>query len=447
MAFAKRTTAQVGRSGWLVALFLAVMAVPVASAVEIRHWQQPDGARVYFVESHANPILDIHVAFDAGSRRDPADKPGLASMTATLLDAGTRSLSEERLRERLADAAASLSTDAGLESAGIRLRTLSRVPERNAALDVLRAVISQPVFPPAVFEREKRRAIEGQRQQETDASYLADRALERQIYGQHPYGREAAVDVTTLTRLQRADVLAFWRSHYRPQSAVISIVGDLNEGEARQLAATLLTGLPKGGAPLPPVPAVPLSSANPAPVYLPHPGSQAHVAAGLPLFTRNDPDYFPLMVGNYILGGGGFDARLMKELRDKRGLTYGASSELVPYQEAGPFSIGFSTRKDQARSALGVMQETLRTFIEQGPTQAELDQARANIVGGFPLRFDSNAKLLGYLAVIGWYRLPLDFLDRYPREVEKVTVESVREAWRRRVDPSRMATVVVGATP
>ena len=160
---------------------------------------------------------------------------------------------------------------------------------------------------------------------------------------------------------------------------------------------------------------------------------------------RIDPDYFPLLVGNYVLGGGGFDSRILKEIRQKRGLAYSAYSYFIPYQQPGPFTIGVQTKKADAAEALKVLHETLDKFIKDGPTEAELKQAKNNIVLGFPLRIDSNRKILDYLGVIGFYDLPLTYLEDYPRAVSKVTVAQVRDAFRRRVDPDNMVTVIVGA--
>nr|WP_230371429.1 insulinase family protein [Paludibacterium denitrificans] len=170
------------------------------------------------------------------------------------------------------------------------------------------------------------------------------------------------------------------------------------------------------------------------------------MAVGMAVLKRDDPDYFPLVVGNYILGGGGFDSRLMKEVRDQRGLTYGVSSEFEPLQQAGPFTISLSTRNEQAAQALQVVRQTLQHYVQDGPTAAELEQAKANIIGSFPLRFDSNRKLLSYLALIGQYQLPLTYLDDYVRQVKSVTVQQVHEARQRRVNPAALHTVVVGAT-
>ncbi|RXZ44609.1 M16 family metallopeptidase [Crenobacter cavernae] len=422
---------------------LAAAALPALADPQIQSWQTKEGARVLFVEAHENAIVDVQLNFDAGNRRDPAGKPGLADLTLGLIDAGTAKMGEEAVRERLTDLAASLSGSADADSASLTLRVLARPEVRDPAVALVADLVAHPAFPEAVLKRERERSIDNLRQRETDPGFLAGRELTRLMYPAHPYGSGARLSADSLKRISREDLLAFWRTYYRPESAVIAIVGDLTRADAQSLAERLLAGLPKGRPAPPALADVPPTVPGQQKVIA-HPASQAHVVLGLPLITRHDPDYYALMAGNYVLGGGGFDARLMRELRDKRGLTYGASSMLAPHEKAGPFEVSFSTRKDQAGEALKVARSTIADFVADGPTEAELEQAKANIVGGFPMRFDSNRKLLGYLAVIGWYRLPLTFLSDYPKKVSALTVADVRDTWRRRIDPARLATVVVG---
>ena len=165
---------------------------------------------------------------------------------------------------------------------------------------------------------------------------------------------------------------------------------------------------------------------------------------GLQGMSRTDPDYFPLYVGNYVLGGGGFDSRLLEEVRQKRGYAYSAYSYFIPMVQPGPLQIGLQTRQEHTDDALKVARETVQKFVAQGPTQAELTQAKGNLVGGFPLRLDSNRKILEYLAAIGFYRLPLDYLDTWPAKAEAVSLDQVRDAFRRRVNPDALSVIVVG---
>jgi len=241
-------------------------------------------------------------------------------------------------------------------------------------------------------------------------------------------------------------LLAFYRSHYNADRAVVAIMGDVTRARAEQIAEALTGGLPAGSAAtanLPPVPAL----AAPAERDIEHPSAQAHIVVGQPGMKRNDPDYFPLWVGNYILGGGGFSSRLYEQVREKRGLSYSVYSYFAPYEQTGAFQVGLQTRGDQARDALAVVRSVVGDFVAQGPTPDELEAAKQNIVGGFALRIDSNRKIVDYLAVIGFYQLPLDYLDTFPAKVEAVTLEQIRDAFQRRIHPDRMATVVVGAKP
>jgi zinc protease len=166
---------------------------------------------------------------------------------------------------------------------------------------------------------------------------------------------------------------------------------------------------------------------------------------GAPGIRRDDPDYFTLFVGNYILGGGGFVSRITEEVRQKRGLAYSAYSYFAPLQARGPFIIGMQTRRDQADEALAVLRDTLREFVSKGPTEQELQAAKQNIVGGFPMRIDSNRKIHDYLRLIGFYDLPIDYLETFVANIERVTVADIKAAFARRVDPDRLVTVVVGA--
>jgi zinc protease len=176
-----------------------------------------------------------------------------------------------------------------------------------------------------------------------------------------------------------------------------------------------------------------------------HPATQSHILIGTPGIARNDPDYFPLYVGNYILGGGGFVSRLMQEIREKRGMAYSVYSYFMPMQQPGAFQIGVQTKKEQADEALKQVRITLNEFIDKGITEKELLSAKQNIIGGFPLRIDSNKKILDYLSVIGFYHLPLTYLDDFTVKVEQVTTAQIHEAFRRRIDLKAMATVMVGA--
>jgi zinc protease len=420
------------------ALAASLAALPAAANVDIQHWVAANGTRVYFVESHVLPILDVQVDFDAGAARDPADKSGLASMTQSLLDSGAGGLDEETLAERLTDLGAQMSGVSDNDRAGLSLRTLSSAREREGALELLRTVLTRPEFPATVLEREKARAISGLREADTKPDAIGAKRFAKALYGDHPYGRSATVE--SVSAIGRDDLVAHYQTHYVSSRAVVSIVGDVTREQAEAIALQLTGGLQQG-APLAPVADVTLPQASTERVA--HPANQSHIFVGQPVMRRGDPDFFPLQVGNYILGGGGFVSRLTKEVREKRGYAYSVYSYFNPQRQPGPFQIGLQTQRSQAADALKVVDETLAAFMAKGPTEDELRAAKRNLVDGYSLRLDSNRKLLDSLAVIGFYGLPLDWLKKFPERVEAVTAQQVKEAFQRRLSADNMVRVIV----
>lgn len=423
----------------LGALLLVGVAQLAVAGPRIEHWVSPTGARVYFVESHALPMLDVHVAFPAGSSNDPRDKAGLASLTVALLDMGVDGMDENQISSRLADLGANVSGGADADRAVVSLRTLSAADKRDAALDVFRAVLGTPKFPSDVFERERARTQSALKEALTRPDVIAGRAFWAAMYPDHPYGRYTTPESIAGIRVEDLD--KFYRSHYGAAGAVVTIVGDLARSEAEAVAQRLTTGLPTGsGKPVSDVPSAPEGGEQ----RLSHPAAQAHILIGMPALKRGDPDFFALQVGNYTLGSGGFVSRLMREVREKRGFAYRVNSAFVPMVQPGPFMISLQTKKEQANEALKVTRDVLDHFLSEGPSDAELSAAKQNLAGSFPLALDSNSKLLDSVSVIGFYGLPLDYLDTYVANIEKVTADDVRAAFARHVKQEQLKTVVVG---
>jgi zinc protease len=425
----------------LVFVLFAWVAGFAYAGPQIQHWVAPTGAKVYFVESRGLPILDVNIDFVAGGSRSPADKSGVASLTAGLLEAGTAELNEEQIAARLVDLGARLSSGSDNDKASVTLRTLSSTEEKTGALALMRAVLSAPTFPEDALAREKTRSIEALRDAETRPDSIAAKRFTAAIYPDHPYGRMATPE--SVARIERNDLVQFHQTHYVAGNAVISILGDVSRAEAEAVALQITEALP-AGRPIAPLPAVTLPQRDL--VKVDHPASQSHIHIGLPAMKRDaSPDYFALLVGNYTLGGGGFVSRLMKEVREKRGYAYSVYSYFSPHVLPGPFQIGLQTKRSQANAALRVVDEVLADFLAKGPTAEELAAAKKNLVDGQALRIDSNAKLLGYLSLIGFYGLPLDYLDRFPRMVGAVTRDDVKAAFNRYVKPENLVTVIVAA--
>ena len=428
----------------IVATSLTLGLVPLAHATpKIQHWQTPSGAQVYFVENHDLPMLDVAVDFPAGSGFDQAEKSGLAALTQSLLALGSEGMGEDEIARRLADIGAQMGGNFDGDRSGISLRTLSSKTEREQALAIIANVLQHPLFPEAVLTREKARLLAALKEAETKPESIAAKAFSKAIFGEHPYGLPASGEIASVEKLQRSDLQMFYSTHYGAQTAVVALMGDVSRAEAEVIAQNLTAQLPSGGASGKIAPVPMLSAAST--LRVPHPATQSHILIGAPGVARNDPDYFALYVGNYILGGGGFVSRLMHEVREKRGLAYSVYSYFIPMQQPGAFQIGLQTRKDQADEALQLVNKILRDFIAQGVSEKELHAAQQNIINGFPLRIDSNRKILDYLSAIGFYHLPLTYLDEFPGKVSKVTVADIRAAFRRKLNPDALATVIVGA--
>lgn len=410
----------------------------------IEHWRTSTGAKVYFVANRGLPMLDVSVDVPAGSAFDTPEKSGLAGITSGLMRMGAEGMNEEEIERRLADVGAVMSHRCDTDRAGLSLRTLSDAKRRGQALEVMTRVLSKPAFPAAIVERERARYVSALKEADLTPDTQANTEFYRLVFGKHPYALRSSGEPDTVGRLQRDDLLAFYRKHYVADQAVVAIMGDVTRQEAETIAEQLTRSMPRSNGERLAIPAVqPLPAAVNR--FIEHPATQSHIMIGAPGISRDDPDYFALFVGNYVLGGGGFVSRITEEVRQKRGLAYSAYSYFSPLLARGPFVIGMQTRRDQAEQALAVVRSTLREFIDKGPTDKEVIAAKQNIIGGFPMRIDSNRKIHEYLVLIGYYDLPIDYLETFVANVERVTAADIKAAFARRVDPDRLVTVVVAA--
>lgn len=425
----------------LVVFSFALMSLSAQAGLDIQHWQTASGTRVYFVENHDLPIIDVSINFPAGSARDTQATSGLAGVTRYMMTLGAAGMDEEVLTNEFADIGAVFGGEFDLDRAGFKLRTLTS--EQTKALSTFNKVLHKPDFPEAVLAREKGRIVSGLQESATQPESISGKLFMRALYGNHPYSLAEDGEVDAVNAMQTSELRNFYQTHYTAKSAVIALIGDMTSAQAREIAETMSAGLPQGPA-VAKLPAVsPLAAPNLQSVQ--HPASQAHILLGQPGIKRGDVDYFPLYVGNYILGGGGFVSRLTEEVREKRGLVYSVYSYFMPMAEAGPFQIGLQTKKEQANDALKLVNATVQKFIEGGVTEKELKAAKSNLIGGFPMRIDSNSKILDYISVIGFYELPLTYLNEFNTNIAKVTTQQIKDAYQRRVKQANFATVVVGA--
>lgn len=430
-------------SSVVAALLLLTSSLAVA-VPEIQHWRTANDVPVYFIPARELPMIDAQILFNAGSVRDDG-KPGLAKLTNALLEEGAGDWSADAIADRLDQVGARFSASSRRDSAVLSLRSLADPRYLQPAVETVARLLKEPTFAPDAVERVRRQMLTALQERAQSPGAIAQDAFFKALYGDHPYATLPEGTAASLNALTRADVQNFHRHHYVAANAVIAMVGDLDRPAAEALANALIGGLPKGE-PIPPPPSVPPVSASQT-IRIPHPSSQSHILIGQVGVSRADPDYYALYLGNHVLGGNGLVSQLSQEIREKRGLAYGAYSAFSPMRQAGPFLINLQTRNDQVDTALEVAQTTLREFTAKGPESPVLEEARQNITGGFALDIAGNGKLVNYLGSIAFYGLPLDYLQNFIGVMNGISLDQIKSAWQRHIQPDRLITVIVGGPP
>ncbi|MAQ26849.1 MAG: peptidase M16 [Pseudomonadales bacterium] len=409
--------------------------------VHIESWDTPNGARVLFVQAPEIPMLDVKVVFDAGAARDQS-LPGLAQLTSSMLTEGAGIADVDAIARHFEGLGASINSASYRDMAVVSLRTLSDSQYRDPALTLFYDVVSQPTFPQSSLQRLRGQMLLGLQQEKQSPGALAQKAFFQQLYGELPYGIPPNGNEDSLNRIGTEDLRRFHQQYYVAANMVVAMIGDIDRTQAELIALQLDKQLP-AGQPAPPLPAAnKLQQAIQE--HVEFPSSQTHIMVGGLGVKRGDPDWFALYVGNEILGAGGFSSRLNQIIRQDHGLAYSVYSHFIPMAGAGPFLINLQTRSDQTRQALDLLNTTLSDFVRNGPTAQELDAAKRHILGSFPLQTASNSNIVDYLGMIGFYDLPLNYLDTYIGNVEQVEVDDVRQAFQRIVQPDALLTVTAG---
>ena len=422
----------------LVGLFLTLTAY---AGPQIEQWKTDKGARVYYVSAPELPMVDVKIVFDAGSAQDK-ELPGTALLTNAMLAEGAGGQTADQISAAFEDVGANFGNASQRDMATLSLRSLTAEPALSTALDALKLVLTKPDFPQAAFERLQKQVLLGLQAENQSPRALSARAFYANVFGEHPYANMPSGQAEVVEQLNVKALKKFYQQYYVARNATVVLVGAIDKTQAKSIAEKLMVDLPEGemADPLNQVSA--LTEAKQ--VEIAHPSQQTHILMGQPGISRDDEDYFLLYVGNHILGGSGLVSQLSNEVREKRGLSYSTYSYFRPMHQQGPYQFGLQTRNDQAQEALEVMQATLKAFIINGPTEAELTAAKQNITGGFALRIDSNSKIADYLAMIGFYGLPLTYLDTFKDKVMAVTAADIKSAYERRVHPDKMVTIMVG---
>lgn len=419
----------------LFGLVSTAMALP-----DVQQWQTRNGAKVLYVHAPELPMVDVRVVFDAGSARD-GRLYGLASFTNSMLDQGAGKWDTDQLAEIIEDNGIEIGNGALRDMAWIQIRSLTDPKPLEVALSVLSAILSEPRFTAEDSSRIREQMLIGLRQSLQSPGNVAKRLFYKNLYGDHPYGHLPSGENESLSRITHKDLHSFHLEYYVARNAVVSIVGDVDKQRAMAIAEQVMGGLPAGQH----AAAIPKPNEVKASVLSEtFPSSQTHILVGQTGMGRYDPDYFPLYVGNHALGGSGLVSILGEEVRNKRGLSYSVYSYFSPMRAAGPFIMTAQTKNAKAEETLAVMRETLEKYVDEGPTAEQLKASKQNIMGGFPLKISSNKKIVEYIAMMGFYDYPLTWLETLVAKVDAITLEQVKDAFKRRVHPDAMVAIIVG---
>lgn len=433
----------------LIGLVGIFMHGHIFATLPIQKIDLPTGAKLFYVEARTIPMVNIGIDFPGGFAHDQKDRIGVANFTAQLMNKGSKINGVEKNEAFIADSISELgsmvSFASGKEMSSVRIKTLSTPDVLNPLISQASDMLAFPIFSKKILEREKSIEISGLLESQTKPEYIMAKQFKKMIYRDNPLGNEQSVN--SIKNVSIDDLKKFHQTYYRADQMNVLIIGDVSREQSIEIGTKLTKNLPKTGASkllIPPLSSLLTQELSQREIRISHPSQQAHIQMGMTSPSRKDPDYFPLLVGNYILGGGGFVSRLMNEIREKRGLAYSVSSYFYPAKNSGYFVAGMQTKKDQSDESVKLLKETIQTYVSQGPNDDEVQAAKSNLINGFPLRIDSNSKLLDNLSAIAWFDLPLNTLDEWTNEVKKITKDDIHKAFQKNLDMNKIVTVVVG---
>ncbi len=425
----------------LAAFALTILATAPAHAANIQNIDLGKNAQVWFTEDHTVPVVSFSISLPAGSAYDPAGKAGLANFAASMIDEGAGGLDSKAFHEALANRAINFGARAERDYLVISISTLKEnAPE---AMHLLQLALTRPRFEAEALTRVRAQIIQSLQQEDAEPPRVASRAFMRAFFGDHAYAHPVAGEIGSVSAISAADLRNFARGHWTKYGLKVAVAGDITAPVLTKLLGD--TFLPVSGAQPPALPNVGRLGA-PGTHVVPLPVPQPSVMFGLPGIMRQDPDFIPGYVANYVIGGGGFSSRLMDEVRVKRGLTYGISTSLTSYNKASVMVGSVATRADAVRQTVQVVKDTLAEFAANGPTQQELDDAKTYLTGSFPLAFASNGGTASQLGTFQRQNLDIGYVARRNSLIQAVTLADVKRVSKRLYDPARL-TVVIGGSP
>ena len=411
--------------------------------IEISEYETSNGIKVLYSKSENIPMIDIKITFDAGSNRD-GNLKGLSMLTHNLLDEGTTKLSAEEIASSFESTGAVFNTSVNKDKSSISLRSLADKKYLGPSLKTFLNILSDSTFPQKELSLQKDRTVSTIIEDESDPSDISMNLFFKEIYKNYAYGYPSIGEKSIIKNISRKDIVNFYKNNLNQKTAKIAIVSSLSKKDVEALSEKISKSLERKDI-LVDKNTIQLKKDNKEKyIYKKFNSEQAHIYIGGLAIKRGAKNHLPLYVGNYIFGGSGFSARLMQELRVKRGYTYGVYSYIYPMKNIGPFVIGIETKSEQAQISVELIHNMLQEFIENGPTNEEIKHAKEAIINGFPLRVDSNSDILNYLSMINYYDLPMDYLAKFTENISKITKKDIISAFKEEIDYKNLTTLVVG---
>jgi zinc protease len=429
-----------------IVLIAAIMMVAVPLAADAagplgKRIVLKNGMVLLLAEKHEIPMVTVSMAIRAGSVVEPADKPGLASLTAALMTQGTTRRTANQISREIDFIGGSLSVSGGDDYASAGLRVLKK--DLKTGLDLLADVLMHPVFDQKEIDRKVKETLASIRSQKDEPEVIAGEAFTKAVFGAHPYGRTNDDVAAYLPKLSRQDVVDFYSRWYGPNDVIIAVVGDVSEKEIVSLLDEQFKGWKNAerartDREKPPVIGSVVVRKIDKKI------TQANIAMGHIGISRENPDFYAVMIMNYILGGGGFSSRLMDNIRDNRGLAYDVHSSFSAQKEPGPFRVWVQTKNESANQAIEEIFKELKRIRTEPVTDKELADAKAYLTGSFPLRMDTSAKIAAMMTSVEIYNLGLDYPQKYPAFINAVTKDDILRVAKKHLDPDKIVIVVLG---
>ncbi|MBA4791651.1 MAG: insulinase family protein [Rhizobiales bacterium] len=423
-----------------MALSLVTPSVAQSQTTRITRVVSPGGIEAWLVREKTLPLIAMEFAFMGGAAQDPKEKPGIASLTASLLDEGAGELNAAAFHQAVADKAMEIGFDANRDDLRGSLRTLSE--NKDAAFDLLRLAVTQPRFDTEAVERIRAAQLASLRRRSTDPNSIASETWFARAFPDHAYGRPVDGSLASVPTITRDDLVAFAKRTMARDNLKVAVVGDISPEDLGRALDHVFGTLPAKADLSPVADVAPKGIGTVDVVKLDVP--QSVVLMGSSGLKRQDPDFIPAYVLNHILGGSAFSSRLFKEVREARGLAYSVYSYQVALDHVGLWFAGTATKNERAGESIRIIGEEFAKILSEGPTKEELDEAKSYLMGSYALRFDTSSKVAGQLLQIQIDDLGIDYIDKRNALIEAVTLDDLKRAAKRLTDAKDALTVVVG---